>query len=125
MHESSLAASILSIVRETAEREGSGPVVQVDLCVGELAGVEENTLRACFEMLAEGTVAHGARLVVDRIEATGVCTKCGGQARRTGKLLRCPQCADAFVTLQTGRELYVKSIELERPKRSHDHAQRM
>ncbi|WP_243310435.1 MULTISPECIES: hydrogenase maturation nickel metallochaperone HypA [Fundidesulfovibrio] len=115
MHESSLASSIIAIAEDTARKGQGGRIVQVDMCIGELACVEEETLRSCFEMLSEGTLAHGARMVVERKPATGRCTSCGGTARKAGRLLRCPDCTNSFVTLETGRELFVKSIEVERP----------
>jgi hydrogenase nickel incorporation protein HypA/HybF len=125
MHESSLAMSILGIVRDQARQAHTGAVRRVDLCVGEYAGVEDSTLAACFEMMALGTVADGAELVIEKIAATGVCDACGAPASRIGRLLRCPHCERSTVTLATGRELYVKSIEVEQPTRRHDHAQCM
>lgn len=115
MHESSLASSIIAIVEDTLRKSACGRVVQVDMCIGELACVEEETLRSCFEMLSEGTLAHGARMVVEKVPASGRCNTCGEYARKTGRLLRCPHCTNSFVTLEKGRELYVKSIEIERP----------
>ncbi|WP_243361466.1 hydrogenase maturation nickel metallochaperone HypA [Fundidesulfovibrio terrae] len=123
MHESSLAMSILGIVRDKAREAHTGAVRRVDLCIGEYAGVEDSTLAACFEMMALGTVADGAELMIEKIAATGACDACGAPARRIGRLLRCPHCERSTVTLATGRELYVKSIEVEQPTRRHDHAQ--
>jgi hydrogenase nickel incorporation protein HypA/HybF len=123
MHESSLAMSIIGIVRDKAREAHTGAVRRVDLCVGEYCGVEHSTLVACFEMIALGTVADGAQLVIEKIAATGNCDMCGEPAMRDGRFLRCPNCQRSSVTLATGRELYVKSIEVEQPTRSYDHAQ--
>lgn len=124
MHESSMAMSILQIVTEEARKACSGNVVEVRLCVGELAGVEEVTLTACFQMLAEGTMAHQARLAIKRIPATGVCLACGAQVRRQGRTMRCPSCETASIRLATGRELYVEGIEVEQTHGGIDHVQR-
>ncbi|WP_051272341.1 hydrogenase maturation nickel metallochaperone HypA/HybF [Fundidesulfovibrio putealis] len=126
MHESSLAMSILDIVLQQVRGAGSGDVYtgavrQIDMCVGEYAGVEENTLAACFEMIALGTPADGAKLIVEKIEASGICDVCAAPATRKGRILRCPVCEKSSVTLSTGRELYVKSIEVEHPTRRHGH----
>ena len=114
MHESSLAMSLLDIVVDQASRFQADAVQRVDLCLGELAGVEATTLVACFAMLAEGSVAQGAELVIERIPVSGTCTVCGAAARKKGRLLCCPACGAASVKLATGRELYVKSIEVEK-----------
>lgn len=113
MHESSMAMSILGIVTDEAQKAHVDSVRQVRLCVGELAGVEATTLTACFEMLAEGTVAEKAELVIRRIPATGTCQVCGAPATGNGRMLRCPSCKAGSVKLATGRELYVESIEVE------------
>lgn len=123
MHESSMAMSILQIVTEEARKAASGNVVEVRLCVGELAGVEEVTLTACFQMLAEGTLAHKARLAITRIAATGVCLACGASVRRQGLSMRCPTCETASIRLATGRELYVEGIEVEQTHGGDNHVQ--
>jgi len=115
MHESTLAMNILEIVVDQAARAQAPAVHRVDLCVGEYAGVEATTLASCFAMLAEGTLAEKATLEIERIPATGTCNRCGAAASRQGRLFRCPVCEASTVRLVTGRELYVKSIEVENP----------
>jgi hydrogenase nickel incorporation protein HypA/HybF len=114
MHESSMAMSILGIVTDEAHKAHVSAVTQVCLCVGDLAGVEATTLSACFEMLAEGTIADRAKLVIKRIPATGTCVVCGTAASGRGRMLRCPSCKTGSIQLATGRELYVESIEVEK-----------
>lgn len=122
MHESSLALNILDIVLQQVPGACTGAVRRVDLCLGEYAGVEEHTLASCFEMVALGTPADGAALAVERVAATGRCDRCGEAAVRQGRLLGCPECPGSSVTLLTGRELYVKSIEVTKIPRRHEHA---
>ena len=113
MHESALAFGILEIVLDNARRAGARRVSRVDVCLGEYAGVEPGTLSACFEVVALGTLAEQAVLAVERIAATGHCEACGARAVKRGKLLRCPECEKSSVSLASGREFYVKSIEVE------------
>jgi len=113
MHESSMAMGILGIVTDEAQKAHVGAVRRVSLCIGDLAGVEATTLTACFEMLAEGTIADSAQLVIRRIPVTGTCVVCGAAASGQGRMLRCPTCKTSSVKLTTGRELYVESIEVE------------
>lgn len=113
MHELTMATSILGIVVEEARKAGAEAVRRVRLCVGDLAGVEAASLWACFELLAEGTVAERAELVVRRVPVTVTCMACGAAATGRGRALRCPACGPASVRLVTGRELYVESIDVE------------
>ena len=122
MHESSLAMSILGIVLQQVRGAYTGAVRQVDLCLGEYVGVEESTLADCFEMVALGTPADGAKLVVEMIAIAGACDSCGAPAVKLGRVLRCPVCKNSSVTLSAGRELYVKSIEVDQPTWRHEHA---
>ena len=118
-----MAMGILGIVADEARKAHVSAVTQVCLCLGDLAGVEATTLAACFEMLAEGTVADKAKLVIKRIPATGTCMVCKTAAVGRGSMLRCPVCATGSVKLATGRELYVESIEVEQPSRGDEHAE--
>lgn len=108
--------SILAIVADEAQKAQVQSVEKVCLCMGELAGVEATTLTACFEMLAEGGIAGKAKLEIKRIPATGTCMACGAAAEKAGRVLRCPSCEKSSIKLATGRELYVESIEVEKPK---------
>lgn len=113
MHEYSLAISILDIVMQQVRTFRPVSVRQVNLCLGEYAGVEACTLESCFELVTQGTPADGAHLLVEKIPVAGVCNACGTVAVKRGRLLRCPVCEKSSVTLSAGREFYVKSIEVE------------
>jgi len=118
-----MAISILGIVTDEAQKAHVSAVTQVCLCIGDLAGVEATTLTACFEMLAEGTVANKAQLIIKRIPAAGTCTVCGTAATGRGRMLKCPACKTGPVKLTTGREFYVESIEVQTPSRGDEHAE--
>lgn len=113
MHESALAFAVLEIVLDNARQAKAGRIKRVDVCAGEYSGVEPETLRASFEVVAFGTLAAEAVLAVEKIAAAGRCDTCGAPAVKRGRLLGCPVCEQASVTLLRGREFYVKSIEVE------------
>jgi len=117
-----MAMGILGIVTDEAQKARATAVKQVCLCIGDLAGVEATTLTACFEMLAEGTLADKAKLVIKRIAASGTCLICGSPASGRGRALKCPLCKSGSVKLSAGRELYVESIEVEKLSEGEDHA---
>lgn len=117
MHEASLCAALLRLVREEARRHRAERIVGVRLGVGVLAAVEPRALRACFDLLAEGTLAEGARLTVDRIPARAVCRACG----KTFPLLSprdvCPDCGGAALDLTGGRECALTGLDAARSPR--------
>ena len=61
MHEVALAQGILDVVLDVADGR---PVRTVRVRAGELLAVSEDSLRFCFELVAQGTPAAGARLEV-------------------------------------------------------------
>ncbi len=54
MHEMGIASSVLEAVRAEAARQGALPC-KVGLRVGELAALDEDALRFCFEAITRGT----------------------------------------------------------------------
>jgi hydrogenase nickel incorporation protein HypA/HybF len=117
MHETVFASSMLGIVLEEVKKHQarSGETYRVEriyLRLGLLTCLEERTLRGCFEILAEGGPAAGARLIVDRPPLEGRCSNCGREARLGGQRLACPFCHSLQVDWLGGRESEVTAIEV-------------
>jgi hydrogenase nickel incorporation protein HypA/HybF len=62
MHETHLIQPIIEGIAAHAEREGAQKVLKVRLRIGELTGVKEESFKATFEILAQGTLLEGAEL---------------------------------------------------------------
>lgn len=63
MHELSLCESLVRIVVQKAVAEGMKKVSEIEITIGELAGVSDEALAFCFPSVSKGTLAEGARLV--------------------------------------------------------------
>lgn len=68
MHELGLAEGILAVVLDVAARER---VERVRVSVGELQRVVPDSLRFCFELAAEDTLASNAVLDVEVVAGSG------------------------------------------------------
>ena len=55
MHEMSIASSVMEAVQKEAEARGAVRVASIGLRIGELAAVDEDSLRFCFEVLVQDT----------------------------------------------------------------------
>lgn len=114
MHETVLASSILRMALEAAGRhEAPGQKLRVEeigLDVGVMACVEEQTLRGCFELLAEGTAAETARLKINKRPMSGICPDCGAHVETTRRDFSCPACAGLAVDWRGGNEMEISSI---------------
>ena len=113
MHELSIAQALIEQVEATAAKEHALRVVRVVIAVGALSGVEPEALSSLFPLVAEGTVAADADLVVERVAARVKCRGCGLEAQTDAAFIGCAACGSKDVELSAGRELNIKSIELE------------
>lgn len=113
MHELGIAQAIIDVVEEEARRAGARRVVSITLSIGELSGVVEHYLRFCFPMVAAGTLAEGAELVVEPVPGEGYCHACERSFHLSGLLDRCPGCGGFANEVRAGQELEVADLEVE------------
>jgi hydrogenase nickel incorporation protein HypA/HybF len=110
MHELSIAEAVVAIV----ERHARGRrVTKVELKVGHLRQVVPSALEFAFELTTQGTVAEGAELEMEQIEAAGRCQACGAHTPLPELPLVCRECGSIDVEVTRGEELLVDSLELE------------
>ena len=111
MHEIAIVSSLFEIINRKVEEHRIETISRVCLKVGELTAVEPMTLTACFEVLAEGTVAQGAELVIETVPVMGLCGACGTSFRVVKYDFICPCCRSDSVSVVSGQELYIESLE--------------
>jgi hydrogenase nickel incorporation protein HypA/HybF len=79
MHELSVAESIVAIANAHA---AGGRVVRVEVKVGQLRQVVPSALAFAFPIVARGTPAEGAALVMEEVSVVGRCRACGGESEQ-------------------------------------------
>jgi len=112
MHELSIAEGIVSVVRDSVQLGKSERVRTVEIVAGELTGIVRETLDFCFEFAAKDTILEGAALVVAIQPISGRCRACGEQFAVERYEFVCPKCAATDIEMISGRELYVKQVEV-------------
>ncbi len=65
MHEMGIADSVIEAVRAEASRRPGSRVTRVGLRIGELAGVDRESLSFCFEVLVKDTELDRAALTIE------------------------------------------------------------
>jgi hydrogenase nickel incorporation protein HypA/HybF len=110
MHELSLAASILEIVRRNA---AGRRVSSVHVEVGALRQVLPSALTFSFDVLVQGTELEGATLDVSTMPARGTCRRCRSIGEVHAFPLVCASCGALDIDIVAGEELMVASLELE------------
>lgn len=114
MHELPVTQSILNIVMEAAQRAGAPQILAVDLVIGDLSSIVDDSVQFYFDILSKDTIAEGATLRIRREAATAVCLDCGAQSSVSAPLMPvCAVCGGARLKVSGGREFYIESIEVE------------
>ena len=113
MHEMSLAEEIVALVEETAIAEQCRRVTAIWIEIGQLAAVEKDALRFCFDAVAHDSIAQGARLEIVETEGQGRCSKCGAEVTVKALYEPCPVCDSYQVQITGGSEMRVKELEIE------------
>lgn len=72
MHETHLIQPIIQGIAARAQREGAHKVLKVRLRVGELSGVTEESFKATFEILTQGTLLEQAEVELSFFPGTQV-----------------------------------------------------
>ena len=112
MHELGLAQALIEKVVEVALQEGASKVTSVRVVIGALCGVEREPFEFCFPLVAEGTVAEGASLVVDAEPLRVKCRACGEQTEPQMVDIRCVGCGSREIEVVAGRDFLVRSMEV-------------
>jgi hydrogenase nickel incorporation protein HypA/HybF len=131
MHEAAIAANLIEAVQQAVGVEpgaggagvargataapgtGGARVTAIHVRIGELAGVSADALAFAFECLTAGTALEGARLVFDAVPLTVHCDACGRTTPVEDLVFRCSACGSERTRVASGRELEVRTLELE------------
>jgi hydrogenase nickel incorporation protein HypA/HybF len=109
MHELSLADAV---VRIACAHAGGRRIESIELKVGHLRQVVPDALAFAFTLVAEGTEAEGAALLMEEIPAAGFCRGCGTESEFEAFPLACGACGSLDVELVRGEELLVDALTL-------------
>ena len=112
MHELSLMEAVRELALEQARAHGATRIAAITLRIGRLAGVEPEALRFAHGVVMAGTVAEGARLLLEDVPARFFCEPCQQPFEAAQGDCLCPRCAAFSRRLLQGRALELASLEL-------------
>ncbi len=115
MHELPITERILNVVLKHASRAAVKKVVAIHLRIGELSDLEDEWIQRYFDYLSKGTLAENAKLLIERSPIVLRCHSCEHtfqiEKHEMGDLA-CPECGESRCGLVSGREYYVKDMEV-------------
>lgn len=113
MHEMGIANSVLHAVRTEMQRHPGAYPSKVCIRVGQMAAVDEDALRFCFEAITRETDFEGLGLEVEVCPVRYRCRQCGQEFVVEDYLFRCPDCSSLETECTGGDELELAYMEVE------------
>jgi hydrogenase nickel incorporation protein HypA/HybF len=114
MHELSIIHGIIETAETVVREHGDQYAVSaIDLQIGELAGVEIDSILFLWPAAVAGTALEQAELRIDRVSGAAGCNACNTTFEIAHFSDPCPQCGTHLIQIVRGEELRIKSLELE------------
>ncbi|MBN1908858.1 MAG: hydrogenase maturation nickel metallochaperone HypA [Pirellulales bacterium] len=114
MHELSIVEALIEQVQREVDQAGQhGRILGLELVIGHLSGVNVDSIRFAFELLAPETILKDAELRIDEPRAICRCHDCGQLTEIDELVATCPRCGSGDILFEGGQELLLQSIELE------------
>jgi hydrogenase nickel incorporation protein HypA/HybF len=113
MHELGVTQSILDIALRHAQDAGAVRIRELNLVIGELASVVDDSVQFYWDMIARDTIAEGAVLHFTRIPARLRCNTCAHTFSIDRREFVCPSCGSPSVAVAGGDEFYLESIDVD------------
>ena len=114
MHELSITQNLLEIALRHAERANARCITRLNLVVGELASIVDDSVQFYWDIVAQGTIAEGAQLYFERVPGALRCLSCNHTFSLDGLDYACPLCgAKQVAAAAGGDEFRLESIEVD------------
>lgn len=113
MHELSVTEGLIKIIVDEAEKRNIRKVSRINLVIGDLASIVDDSVQFYYDILSKGTAAEGAVLFFKRVAPAFACQQCHAVFEKKSYGYRCPECGGKSIILEKGQEFYIESIEVE------------
>jgi len=114
MHELAVTQGILKIALENAEKANARQITGINLLIGRLSSIVDDSIQFYWDIISQDTPAAGAIIHIDRVPIELKCGDCGNNYSPVlDDGFECPKCQSARVTVIKGDELRVESIDIE------------
>ncbi|TXI18612.1 MAG: hydrogenase maturation nickel metallochaperone HypA [Nitrosomonas sp.] len=112
MHEMSLAENIVQLIEEAARQQSFTIVKTVWLEIGQLACVEQASLRFYFDVVTQGSIAYQAKLEIIEIAGQAICKECKLKIPIASYYEVCPHCRCCNWQITAGDCMRIKELEV-------------
>ncbi len=113
MHELGIAEAVLDAIRTEAAHYPDARLCKVGLRIGELAGLDAEAFRFCFEAMVRETDFETLQLEIEFCPRRQRCLRCGKEFVVREYNMQCPRCFDNRGECIGGDELELAFLEIE------------
>jgi hydrogenase nickel incorporation protein HypA/HybF len=113
MHELPVTQSLLEIALRHARGSTATRITDLHIVMGELTTMLDDSIQFYWDMIAEGTIAQGAKLHFRRVPAELQCMACFTKYTPQEKELLCPNCGSVGAKIIAGEEFSLEAIDVE------------
>jgi hydrogenase nickel incorporation protein HypA/HybF len=114
MHELQATRGMMEVAVAAAAAAGARRILAIDVVIGEMTSMVDDSVQFYFDILSRDTLAAGAVLRFRRVPALGRCRACDHGFDVKPPLPRsCPRCGSPALEVSGGQEFYVDSIEVD------------
>ena len=114
MHELPVTENILKIALDASQKNGARRITAINLVIGELSSIVDDSVQFYFDLLSKGTLAENAVLHFHREPSMALCLDCAHQFNASAPLEpKCPKCGSVHLQVKGSREFFIESIEVE------------
>jgi hydrogenase nickel incorporation protein HypA/HybF len=113
MHELPITQSLLKIALDHAEKANAHQITGINIVMGELSSMVDDSIQFYWEIIAKDTIAEKATLHFRRVPAELQCMTCFEKYHPTEQELICPKCGSVGAKIIAGEEFSLESIDVE------------
>ena len=113
MHEYHIVEGVVKQILEKAKSSNAKKITSVTLILGELSGLQEESIRIYFDNLAKENLLEGARLIIKPAKSKLKCKDCGAIFEHEKSNFNCPRCSGLGVLTDSGKEFYIDNMEID------------
>jgi len=114
MHEYAITEALLKTASEYAENNGAKRVLSLNLVIGDLSGIMDESVQFYWDMVSEDTICAGSILKFEKQSAVFRCLACQSEFPMVEELAPCPKCGSIDIRVISGDDFTLKSIEIEK-----------
>ena len=113
MHELSIAMGIVKIAEQELAKSQSKSISKIEIEIGELAGIEFESLDFVWPMAVQDSALEKAEMVIVKTKGKAQCMECDTIFELIHLFDDCPQCKGYLKNVIQGKELRVLALEVE------------